>query len=145
LDPQAPLADPQREAFARAAARGVHRTEAYRTAGIGRARSAAWAMANRPEVKARIKALIRREERMAAAATAPTLAALARIVARLQDATGPRAREARLTFKLIAELRALVDQQTREAVTPPPPPAFMPLPRLTREEWVEKYAYLGAR
>jgi hypothetical protein len=145
LDPEKPLADPQREAFARAVARGVHRDKAYRMAGIGRARSAAWAMENRPEVEARIEALERREAHMAAAATAPTLAALVRLADRLKDATGPRAREARATLKLVGELRALVDQETREAIAPPPPPAFTPVPQLTRQEWIDKYAHLGAR
>ncbi|HEY1930135.1 MAG TPA: hypothetical protein VGG92_21905 [Caulobacteraceae bacterium] len=144
-DPKKPLADPQREAFARAVARGVHRDKAYRMAGIGRARSAAWAMENRPEVEARIKVLELREERIAMAATAPTLAALVRLADCLQDATGPRAREARATLKLIGELRALVDHDTREAVAPPPPPAFTPLPQLTMQEWIDKYAHLGAR
>jgi hypothetical protein len=145
LDAEEPLADPQREAFARAVARGVHHNQAYRIAGIGHARSGAWAMSRRPEVVARVGALARREARMAAAATAPTLAALVRIVDQLQGASGPRAREARLTLKLIAQLRALADQQVHEAITPPPPPAFTPLRRLTQEEWVEKFAYLGAR
>ncbi|HEY2052028.1 MAG TPA: hypothetical protein VGH03_22025 [Caulobacteraceae bacterium] len=101
-------------------------------------------MAKRPEVEARIKVLTRREERMAMAVAAPTLAALVRIVDRLQGAAGPLAREARLTLKLIGELRAIVDQDTREAVVPPAP-AFTPLPQLTTQEWIDKFAYLGAR
>ncbi|MBV8662942.1 MAG: hypothetical protein JO107_07550 [Hyphomicrobiales bacterium] len=143
-DPEMPLADARREAFARAVARGVHRTEAFRQAGIGNSRNAAWAAARRPEVKARIEALTRREARIATAATAPTLAALVRLVDRLQGATGPRAREARLTLELIADLRAAVDQDMHKAANPPPPPrpAFTPVPQLTQEEWMEKFAYL---
>lgn len=143
-DPHAPLDDAPREDFARAVARGVRPIEAIRIAGIGRSRSAAWANGRRPEVKARIQALQRREVRIAAAAAAPTLAALVRLVDRLQGATGPRAREARLTLELIGELRAIVERETRAAVEPPPP-VFEPPRQLTRQEWIAKYAHLGAR
>ena len=145
MDPQKPLADAQREAFARAVARGVDCLAAFQRAGIGRSPGGASKAARRPEVKARIEVLKHREERIATASSTPTLAALVRIVDRLQGASGPLAREARATLELIAELRAIVDQETREAVAPPPPPAFTPLPQLTTQEWIDKYAHLGAR
>jgi hypothetical protein len=143
MDPEAPLADPYREAFARALARGVPRLKAIAIAGLERSRSGADGIARRAEVKARIEALARREARIAMAAAAPTLAALARIVDALHGATGARAREARLTLKLIAQLRAVVEAEMRDAVEPPPP-AFVPIRQLTTDEWIAEYAHLGA-
>ena len=144
-DPTNPLADPQREAFASAVARGVAPLDAYKMADIGSSTSGANDMARRPEVKARIEALTDREVRIAKAAAAPTLAALLRIVDRLQGASGPLAREARLTLRLIGELRTVVDQEQREAAGPAPAPALAPPTQLTPQQWIDKFAHLGAR
>jgi hypothetical protein len=129
--------------FARAVARGVPGAKAFQLAGLGRTARAASASARRPAVKARIEALARREARIAMAAPAPTLAALVGILDTVRGATGARAREVRLTLKLIGELRAVVDEETRDAVDPPPP-AFVPIRQLSTEEWVATYAHLGA-
>ena len=143
-DPQKPLKKPKREAFARAVARGVDPFEAYLRLGIGNKRKSACAAIKRDPLKARIEVLKTREGRIALAATTPTLAALIRLVDRLEGAAGPRAREARLTLKLIGELRAIVEQKTREAAERRTPAPAIP-PQLTTQEWIDKFAHLGAR
>ena len=143
-DPQQPLKKPEREAFARAVARGVDPFEAYLRLGIGGKRKSACAAIKRQPLKGRIEVLKTREARIVLAATAPTIAALIRLIDTLDGAAGPRAREARLTLKLIGELRAIVEQETREAEKRRTPDPAAPRP-LTTQEWIDKYAHLGAK
>jgi hypothetical protein len=134
------LINPQYETFARARSRGLTQLAAYEGAGYSSNASLASALANDPEVKARIDWLARREEALAAAAAEPTLLALLALVEAGGRAPGAAcAKETRLTLRAARELQRELAAPLQTA-EPEPAPACAPgLERLDNEAWKAKY------
>jgi hypothetical protein len=158
-NPARRLANPQHEAFARIRARGLTQVDAYQGAGYRRNSSSASLLAGRPEVKARIAWLARREEALAAATPEATLVALIAIVDAGRCASGAAcASETRLALRAARDLHRQLHPPSQVAMGDPagraperePPEAsaapqvvFQPVETLDPEAWKAKYGLPG--